>query len=691
MTTTDGWLYVSSDYGATWKHRYIDDTLSLVDEKFVDSLHGVLAAADGTVLFTSDGGATWSRSHVPGGGLIHVAYPSRDTAYVCAFGGVCQTTDRGGSWTLHMVSGTQTLSAIYFVDDKTGFAVGNAGLFAKTTDAGLHWATQEIGAGDTVDLECMDFYGRDTGIVAGAGYTFSTTDGGATWRRSGLLPTGYNKPTAIKLTSVHQFFGFIDGIDEFSSTDLGASFGPLQQTFGSGESTINGVCSVPGHGVIIVGGDGEIEQSMDAGMNWVQLNLCLSKENLISVGDSTLCGVGGYWGGAFYSSTDGGQSWFTYAFYNQGWRGLWFDSPKDGVAVNQSGNLSASTTDGGHTWSNDLAWSDTGVSEIPILGIGEFEGHGDTAYFAANDSIYATTDYGKTWKTSHIAVPDTTSPYPGIPASTIYPPGLVQFYFLDREHGYLMFKCYDGPGTWDLKYHERYYQTQDAGQTWQEIKSAPFVDMGAIYFRNPNVGFICEEHGKIYRTSDGGASWRYQVLTGDHGISAVNFLNDTLGFCAANDASAGEGQIFMTTDDGLTWRDDSLRIPGNGGVGINGIIFPDSNTVLVLAREGFFRRHLNANSVAHVAAISTQSTTPLSNWPNPFTQSTTISFTSASGFAQVSIVNVLGVEVARLFEGRLDAGKHSFTWNPGGVAPGMYECVIQQGEAMQHVRIVLLR
>ena len=623
MTTTDGFLYISSDYGITWKHSYIDDTLTLVDSKFVDSLHCVLVASDGTVLFTSNGGTTWSRSHVPGGALVHVAYSSPDTAYVCSQGGVWQTIDRGVTWTLHIVSGTQTVSAIYFFDDNTGIAIGTSGLFAKTTDAGLHWLAQDIGAGDSIDLDCLDFYGHDTGIVAGTGYTFATTDGGATWRRSGLLPTGYNKPTAITLTSNHQFFGFIDGIDEFSSSDLGASFSLLRQIFGSGESAINGVCSVQGHGIIISGGDGEVEQSMDAGLNWEPLNLCISKENLISVGDSTLCGVGGYGGNTFYSSTDGGESWSSYAFYNEFWRAVWFDSPKDGVAVNQTGNLSASTIDGGRTWSNDVAWSDTGVSVIPILGIGDFEGHGDTAYFAGHDSIFATIDYGKIWTTSHIVYPDTSSPYSGVPASTIYPPGLSNVYFLDREHWYLMFRFTDGPGSWDLKYHERFEQTQDAGQTWQEIKSAPFYDVGGtyyggIYFRNPTLGFICGGHGAIYRTSDGGATWQSQVLTGDHGISTVNFLNDSLGFCAANDASSGEGQVFMTTDGGLTWRDDSLRIPsGRARPYITGIIFPDSNTVLVLSREGFFRRHLTATPPASVVEISSQSSIPLGFYPNP--------------------------------------------------------------------------
>jgi hypothetical protein len=79
------------------------------------------------------------------------------------------------------------------------------------------------------------------------------------------------------------------------------------------------------------------------------------------------------------------------------------------------------------------------------------------------------------------------------------------------------------------------------------------------------------------------------------------------------------------------------------------------------------------------------------NYPNPFSQSTTISFTSESGYAEISVVNLLGEEVARIFSGELAAGNHTFTWNAGENLPGMYECVIRQGEAMQRIPIELVR
>jgi hypothetical protein len=78
----------------------------------------------------------------------------------------------------------------------------------------------------------------------------------------------------------------------------------------------------------------------------------------------------------------------------------------------------------------------------------------------------------------------------------------------------------------------------------------------------------------------------------------------------------------------------------------------------------------------------------LTIYPNPFSQSTQISFTSQdAGYADISIVNLLGSEVARIFSGELDAGEHSFSWDAGGAAAGMYECVVRAGGEVQRIAL----
>jgi hypothetical protein len=85
---------------------------------------------------------------------------------------------------------------------------------------------------------------------------------------------------------------------------------------------------------------------------------------------------------------------------------------------------------------------------------------------------------------------------------------------------------------------------------------------------------------------------------------------------------------------------------------------------------------------------------------NPFSQSTEITFTSeAAGYADISIVNLLGEQVARLFSGELGAGEHSFLWStPTGLPDGTYECLVRingqvddRSSTVQALPVVLMR
>jgi hypothetical protein len=82
----------------------------------------------------------------------------------------------------------------------------------------------------------------------------------------------------------------------------------------------------------------------------------------------------------------------------------------------------------------------------------------------------------------------------------------------------------------------------------------------------------------------------------------------------------------------------------------------------------------------------------LSASPNPVSEFATVTFTTAeSSIGEVSIFNLLGAEVARLYEGELAAGEHSFTWDASGAAAGMYECVVRVNGNVQRVPLAHLR
>ena len=98
---------------------------------------------------------------------------------------------------------------------------------------------------------------------------------------------------------------------------------------------------------------------------------------------------------------------------------------------------------------------------------------------------------------------------------------------------------------------------------------------------------------------------------------------------------------------------------------------------------------LRLSASAIVQHSSVISAPLLSCNPNPFSQSITIHFTTPeTGAAQVAIVDVLGVEVRRLFSGELEAGEHSYTWDARGTSPGMYWCEVRMNGHVERVGMV---
>jgi len=100
----------------------------------------------------------------------------------------------------------------------------------------------------------------------------------------------------------------------------------------------------------------------------------------------------------------------------------------------------------------------------------------------------------------------------------------------------------------------------------------------------------------------------------------------------------------------------------------------------------------DGESSAGVATTLTKNDYSIGVYPNPFPQSITISFSSNKrGPVQVTIVNLLGNPVAKLFDGELDAGEHSLVWDAGTNTPGIYVCLVRMNGQIERLQMALLR
>jgi plastocyanin domain-containing protein len=121
---------------------------------------------------------------------------------------------------------------------------------------------------------------------------------------------------------------------------------------------------------------------------------------------------------------------------------------------------------------------------------------------------------------------------------------------------------------------------------------------------------------------------------------------------------------------------------------VNSIAFATDGSIWFATTLGLSVLKGVQNSVTSPGSPVTPSN--IQSYPNPFIQSTTITFSSPeSGVAEVTIVNLLGSQVARLFEGELAVGEHKFTWNANGITPGAYWAIVRMDGQVVQVPIVL--
>lgn len=186
-----GWIMETKDLGTTWTPVSSPTSVDLHIIQFIDSLNGWIGGDDATILRTDNGGKSWSP--------LQTTWKKNDQPLSLYFIDVLngfasgistgtkpptpffrRTTDGGYSWSDDQSLGNVRIEKITMVDTKTGYAVGENGVIARTDDAGASW--NFLNSGVLSPLYGSAFIKPDNGWVYGAGgLILHTTDGGKTW------------------------------------------------------------------------------------------------------------------------------------------------------------------------------------------------------------------------------------------------------------------------------------------------------------------------------------------------------------------------------------------------------------------------------------------------------------------------------------------------------------------------------
>ena len=662
---------------------------------FIDSLTGFVSDAAYGEFKTSDGGTSWQKMIEPSNleGSILV-FGSKQVGWRFAGYGSYKSTDGGNTWQYNNVP--QWLGGIpsraFALDEKRVWVTRNyassdhiEGAIWYSGDGGYSW-TQLSNAPfskDSTEIRYQDiqFLSNGVGLALGTSTTHltsdtknflsRTTDFGNSWMTTEL--SGESPTSVLALDdSVWLVFGST-GQTRYCrrSTDNGLSWitQPTILSTQSNEIFYAATYVQNLHCVLAVCISG-VYRSWDGGSTFSRLtsdrdfyiNDVTVEHNHIGPGPPILLAYGP--GASLLISEDNGLTWQQKTI-----------PAKDNIysisrariagdviyaMINQT--MLFKSTDKGNTWTLLYTPNQGGQQGLEAF---------DANTIAVNGYPYmlSTTDGGNTWL---------TPPFPGscwvndismINAKTISAAGFYE----------------DTSGTRGM-----FYQTTDAGYNWhvvdlpQEIKHIRRISNSIIY-----------AHGVygVYKSLNGGNTWTTIRTSNDYYTYYTNFI-----FRDSLYGLLKEAYYFLqTTDGGKSWNSSTFSVPFY--LGPDAIERASDGRFLAVGEGKLFiqkdplsdwRISTSTMNADHGVMVNYEL---LNAYPDPFNPSTIIQFTvPTNGWAVLKVFNVLGQEVATLFDGEATAGtNHQIVFNGSSLASGIYFSRLEFGGKMQVKKMMLLK
>jgi photosystem II stability/assembly factor-like uncharacterized protein len=592
------------------------------------------------------------------------------------------------------------LSGLYGIStaDPYLYAYGPREL-ARSSDFGITWDVN-----DTFfhTLTCLTSVSTELfgGTSKGVAYSY---DFGATWS---LPDSGYLAGNSIYgIGSIGNVLLACTSSEIFRSTDLGESWTSVDT---SGFYSFSSLFQY-GSKLFVTASIGYLEGvllSTDSGKTWSLSNKGLTSSEVQAVTSMGSTLYAGTAGDGIFRSSDSGATWHPGPTGIVGaFPGMIYHS-QDGLFIcgnshdfsNESYDCGfLQSTDEGNTWLSDnpVPWTTNAQSFDDI----------DGKFFLAaslednTGGNYISSDRGLSW------ILDTSV------GSIIRYANLGSDIFVSSETSGLLFSS-DSSLNWqqsngidnltlgltasgDTFFAATYsgiFRSVDTGKNWEKVNTGLtdtdiwcLTAVGGDIFAGDNNG-----HG-IFRSTNGGNEW----FPANNGIANEDYVG-SFAVSGSNIFVGMSGGVYLSTDLGDTWHNVNDGLPGMNSIGATSLAIDDSFLFAIVdtARETetyyeVFRRPLSEMISPAAVTPTPAAKQSIAAYPNPCATSSTITFScTESGAGEVTILNLLGAEVARIYEGELSAGEHSFTWDASGAAPGMYECVVNINGNVQRIAIM---
>lgn len=520
------------------------------------------------------------------------------TAFVVLFSASLLNAQMADNWKwLNPAPQGNSLNAVDFIDNNTGYAAGDYGTILKTSNGGSSW--QQIYSFDGKDIMSMSFVNASIGYVGGASQMLrKTVDGGQTWQNI-QLPVNGNWDTAyyvMDIQFINQNVGYVCGFFQLESkiwktTDGGTTWA-TQSTgdanyifelyfldentgFGYGGPTYTEVIKTTNGGaswymvsqesyiaysmyfitpqIGIYGCEqGRVYRTTDGGETW-NYAICPSSVDIYSmqfINANTGFGFGS--GSVYVKTTDGGMNWDELIIPGGSIRQYYDAEATPNGTIHAVGSFGTMirTTNAGTTFLSQPYVTERSISNIKFVDVNT--GYAVSGY--GQGDILKTTNSGETWVSQ---VSTYTLPLYGIS-------------FIDAQTGYLA-------GSINIK------KTTNGGTNWVDVYTSTTNEIfGDVFFTNVNTGYAVGSYSKVLKTTNAGVTWSPSTIPGGGTFaSSVFFVNDNIGYIVGDDADA-----FKTTNAGANWLPMNVN---TGFINNNTVFFDDMNTGYISTGDGIYK------------------------------------------------------------------------------------------------------
>jgi hypothetical protein len=694
----------------------------------IDALRGA------GILKSTNGGDTWALTTTFGSSPAGFPYYINDiyirpdapsVLWAATNSGLYRSTNSGAGWSyiLGLNNGARTYRCTQIVADvvtPTTFyvAFGNFsrdGIY-KTTNGGssftrltggfptggYHRISMGISAGDPSVLYAV----LTDSVSYGTHSIQKTTDGGASWtavtKPNDIFLGGthlgnqgwYNNVVAVHPADFNKVY--IGGINSFRSTNGGSTWTQTTNGYPSGIPYMHvdqhAIAFDPNDpSVMYFGNDGGMYKSTDGGVNYFAINNGLAVTQFYSGAAHPAAEI--YYGGTQDNGTVKSAtqpSWTVSLSGDGGATAVDFNNPSTVYTEYVYLNFQRSTTSGS-SWSRAM----TG---IPTSGGLQSDGTSDRCAFiapfvmdptnpqilvAGTYRVYRTTNGGTGWTAISA---DLTGEAGGAGGVGAYGSVISALAIAKSAPATI----YAGTTGYDTS--SRVWVTTNTGSAWTNTTKSPLPNRAvtaiAVDPTNANRAYAAfsgynantaATPGHVFRTTNRGSTWAN--VSGNLPDIPVNSIALDTSHADTHIIVGTDLGIFETTNGGTSWTEQ------NGGLAKVAVFDLDlrSDGVLVAATHGRGMYRTTGSVITAVEEVSggVPAEHRLSqNYPNPFNPSTTIAFDIASATeVTLRVYDAAGREVATLFDGRLEPGSYTSTFDGSSVASGVYFTVLEAGRA----------